>query len=101
MEAKFIIECRHPDIYKGQPFFLRKIGPKPWNIEWTDDPYKAKVLDKEQTAIKTVDRIHKYIKHCYDVGYSSYGYYIDENHNGVLEDVETKVKKIKILFIDD
>ena len=71
-------------------------------MEFTDDPYKAKVLDKEQTAIKTAERIHKYLKHCYDAGYSTYGYsYINSKISGILEDVDTKVRKIKILFIDE
>ncbi len=102
MEPKFIIECYSEDYFQGNPFYLRKIGPKPWNMEFTDDPYKAKVLDKEQTAEKTAERIHKYIKHCYDAGYSTYGYsYANGKVSGILEDVDTKVRKIKISFIDE
>lgn len=98
MESKFIIECYSEDYFQGNPFYLRKIGPKPWNMEFTNDPYKAKVLDKEQAAKKTAERIHKYIKYCYDMGYSTYGY---SKISGILEDIDTKVKKIKISFIDE
>ena len=102
MESKFIIECNHKEYFNDKIVYLRKIGPNPWNIEFTDDPYKAKVLDKEQTAIKTAERIHKYIKHCYDAGYTTYGYaYNDGIFNKILEDVETKIRKIIISFIDE
>lgn len=102
MESKFIIECTHKEYFGGKIFYLRKIGPKPWNMEFTDDPYKAKVLDKEQTAIKTAERIHKYIKHCYDAGYTTFGYSCENGeYSPILEDVKTKVRKIIISFIDE
>lgn len=102
MEPKFIIECTHKEYFCGKIFYLRKIGNNPWNMEFTDDPYKAKVLDKEQTAIKTAERIHKYIKHCYDAGYTTFGYSCaNGEYSPILEDVETKVRKIIISFIDE
>lgn len=98
MESKFIIECKN--IGKDQSFYLKKIGPKQWNIEWTDDPYKAKVLDTKQRAEKEAERIHTYIKYCYEHGYDSHSVWNEETHSAdILKDVNTFVREIKLVFV--
>lgn len=49
--SKFIIECINIE-YWDNPMYLKKIGPHQYNIEWTNDPYKAKTYDTKQRAEK-------------------------------------------------
>ena len=101
MDSKFIVECHSEHYFNGNTFYLRKIGPKQYNIEFTDDPYKAKVLDKKQTADKTCERIHKYMNYCYNAGYSTYSYWDNDKKISIpIKDIETKVRNIKLSFID-
>ena len=102
MEVKFIIECIN-DEYWNVPMYLKKIGPKPWHIEWTNDPFKAKTYDTKQRAEKEASRMSYYVKYCYECGYSShcYGWDSEKQIGLVMKNVEGNVRKIKISFIDE
>lgn len=102
MEPKFIIECINNE-YWDVPMYLKKIGPKQWNIEWTNDPYKAKIYDTIQRAEKESLRMSEYVKYCYDRGYSShcYGWDSEKQISLIMKNVQGNVRKIKILFIDE
>jgi len=100
IKSKFVIECIKPEYWNG-PKYLKKIGPHEYNIEWTDDIYKAKTYDTKQRAEKESLRMSNYVESCYKKGYSSHCYGWDEkNKIGlVMKSVEGTVKEIKITFI--
>lgn len=98
--SKFIIECINPKYWDG-PVYLKKIGPHEYNIDWTDDIYKAKTYDTKQRAEKESARMSNYVKYCFEHGWSSHCYGWDEkNQVGlVMENVERNVREIQITFI--
>jgi hypothetical protein len=100
MKSKFIIECIN-DKYWNVPMYLKKIGPKQWNIEWTDDPYKAKTYDTKQRAEKESLRMSEYVKYCYGHGYSShcYGWNPEKRIYLIMKNVEGTVREIKLTFV--
>lgn len=108
-KSKFIIECNHPEYWEdGKPKYLRKIGPHEYNIEWTDDIYKAKTYETKQRADKEMERMLRYIKTCHDNGWTSFGYNYVMSPTGsisggyfqnILESVDAKVLEITISIV--
>jgi hypothetical protein len=98
--SKFIIECINTE-YWDNPMYLKKIGPHQYNIEWTNDPYKAKTYDTKQRAEKESLRMTEYVKYCYEHGWSShcYGWDPKQQIGLVMKNVEGTVREIKLIFV--
>ena len=100
IKPKFIIECIKPE-YWDEPMYLKKIGPHEYNIDWTNDIYKAKTYETKQRAEKESLRMSKYVKYCYEHGYSShcYGWNAENQVSLIMKNVEGNVREIKITII--
>ena len=87
--------------YWDDPMYLKKIGPKPYDITWTNDIYKAKTYDTEKRAIKESLRMTNYIKHCRDHGWDSHGY-IDKKtgERKVIKEMIGEIKEIQITILN-
>ena len=98
--TKFIIECINKE-YWDTPMYLKKIGPHEYNIEWTNDPYKAKTYDTKQRAEKESLRMTNYVESCYKKGYSShcYGWDTEKQIGLVMKSVTGNVREIKLTFV--
>ncbi len=109
IKSQFIIKISHPEYFDGIGYaYLQKIGNEAWQITFTNDIYKAKAYPSKNTAIKTAERIKKYIKEAHDNGWSTYGYdWIPSSSNPVecgmygkiLEFVDTEVLEVKLTII--
>lgn len=98
--SKFIIECINTE-YWDNPMYLKKIGPHQYNIEWTNDPYKAKTYDTKQRAEKESLRMTEYVKYCYKHGWSShcYGWDAEKQIGKVMQTIKGNVREIKLIFV--
>ena len=99
MEHKYIIQITSDD-FEGIKY-LMSIGKLLWTAKFSYNIYDSKFYETYEAAVKAADKAKKFVETCYKKGYTSYGWWVDENGDCFpsLKSIETEVIKVKLELI--